>query len=89
MKIPGITKGKEKFSCQQEQDGKVVCRSFRELDDGTRQPLAEMHFEFDGACRGVATHMSEDEPGALEKLEKKAYKRIQDKCKSTPKPGDY
>lgn len=83
-----LKRGREKFSCEQGQDGKVVCRSFREHEDGTRQSMAEMHFEFGGDCQGVATHMSEDEPGALERLEKKAYKRIQDKCKSS-KPSDY
>lgn len=82
-------KSKEKFSCEQGPDGKVICQSFREFEDGTRQQLAEMQFEFGADCRGVATHMEEHESGALDKLEKKAYKRIQDKCKSIPKPGDY
>lgn len=82
-------KSKEKFSCEQDQSGKVICKSFREFEDGTRTPLAEMHFEFDGQCKGIATHMSEEEAGALDKLEKKAYKRIQEKCKSIEKPSDY
>ena len=87
MKNP-FRKNKEKFTCEQGQDGSVVCKSFRELEDGNRMPLAEMHFQFTGDCQGVATHMEEHEDGALEKLEKKAYKRIQDKCKSSL-PSDY
>ena len=82
-------KSKEKFGCQQGPDGKLLCESFREFEDGTKQPLAEMQFEFDAHCHGVATHMEEHESGALDKLEKKAFKRIQDKCKSIQKPGDY
>ena len=80
-------KSKEKFECNQGPDGKLVCKSFREHEDGTNQPLAEIHFEFDASCQGIATAMHEDEVGALEKLEKKVYKRIKDKCKQ--KPSDY
>jgi len=87
MKNP-FKRGKERFVCEQSQDGKVVCKSFRESDDGMREPLAEMQFQFDGQCQGVATHMEEHESGALEKLEKKAYKRIQDKCKNISLPND-
>ncbi len=79
-----LKRGKEKFSCEQSPDGKVVCRSFREHEDGTREETAGMEFQFDGTCQGVATNLWENEEGALEKLEKRAYKRIKDKCKSTP-----
>ena len=82
-------RGKEKFSCEQGQDGKVVCKSFREFEDGTKTELAGMEFSFDGTCKGVADSMWENEEGALTKLEKKAYKRIQDKCKSSQVPQDY
>ncbi len=88
MKSP-FRKSKEKFSCEQDkQTGAVVCKSFREFEDGTQTPLAEMHFEFTADCKGVPTHMQENEEGALGRLEKKAYKRIQDKCKGN-KPQDY
>lgn len=88
MKNP-FKSGKEKFECSQDQAGKVICKSFREFEDGTRTNLAEMHFEFDGRCKGVATFMNEDEEGALKKLEKKAYQRIQNKCKNIEKPEDF
>jgi len=89
MKIPKLRKGKEKFSCQQGEDGKLHCRSFREFEDGTRVELAGIDFSFDANCRGVADSMWENEPGALDKLEKKSYKRLQEKCKTINKPSDY
>lgn len=82
-------RGKEKFDCRQDEGGRVICRSFREFDDGTRTELAGMDFSFDGQCNGVADVMFENEDGALSRLEKKAFKRIQDKCKSIQKPEDY
>lgn len=82
-------KGKEKFECHTGEDGKVQCRSFRQFEDGTRTETASMDFEFGSDCQGMATSMQENEPGALDKLEKKAYKRIQSKCKSAIKPSDY
>ena len=90
MKIPKLRRSKEKFSCEQDKEtGAVHCQSFREHEDGTRESLAEMQFEFDAGCKGVPTHMSENEDGALARLEKKAYKRIQDKCRGNSKPSDY
>ncbi|MBU0959423.1 MAG: hypothetical protein KKB31_05755, partial [Nanoarchaeota archaeon] len=67
MKNP-LKRGKEKFQCEQDkQTGAVHCQSFREHEDGTREALAEEQFEFTGDCQGVATQMSENEPGALER----------------------
>lgn len=83
-------KSKEKFECQQDQAGKVVCRSFREFEDGTRQELAGIDFEFDAQCKGIATDMFENEDGALDRLEKKSVTRLREKCKSIQgKPEDY
>ncbi|MHA1329738.1 MAG: hypothetical protein ACTSR2_01550 [Candidatus Hodarchaeales archaeon] len=85
-----VKKKRERFECHQDpQTGKIKCRSYREFEDGTRQELAGIDFEFDAECRGVATDMWENEPGALEKLEKKAVPRLKEKCKIVNKPKDY
>jgi hypothetical protein len=84
-----LRRGKEKFQCTQDQSGKLMCRSFREFEDGTREELAGIDFSFDANCKGVADAMWENEPGALDRLEKKAYNRIQEKCRSTKNPSDY
>jgi len=89
MKLPRLRKKKERFECHQDQAGKIKCRMFRELEDGTRQELAGIDFEFDANCKGVATDMWENEPGALDKLEKKSVPRLREKCKIKNKPSDY
>lgn len=82
-----LKRGKERFECNQGQDGKIACKSFRENKDGTTEELANMDFEVTGDCQAVPTHLSENEDGALEKLEKKAVPRIRDKCNN--RPSDY
>lgn len=82
-------KSKEKFSCERGADGKIHCASFREFEDGTRQTLAEIDYEFDATCHPLATRMDEHESGALDRLEKKSVPRMQEKCKSIQKPSDY
>ena len=79
---------KKRFECNQGEDGKIVCESFREFDDGTRENLAEIEFQFDGQCHGVATHFEENKEGELKELENKVVGRLKEKCKTT-KPGDY
>lgn len=82
-------KSREKFECVPSEDGSVACRLFREFDDKSQQELASESFRMDQNCVGIANSMIEHEPGALDRLEKKAYKRIRDKCKTTNKPQDY
>jgi len=82
-------KGKDIGQCHQDSEtGKVICKSIREHEDGTRQELAGVEFEFDGDCKGVATDMWENEPGELDKLEKKFVPRLQKICVKN-KPQDY
>lgn len=79
-----------KFECHQDQAGKVKCRSFREFEDGTRQELAGIDFEFGSDCKKIATDMFENEDGELEKLEKKAVGKIIEKCRTKQnQPSDY
>ena len=83
---------KERFECKQDQSGKVMCRSFRENPDNTRIELAGIDFEFTASpeCRPISTQMWENEPGALERLEKKSVNRLKQKCTTnTNKPSDF
>jgi len=89
MRLPKLRRKKERFECQQDETGKIRCRSYREFEDGTRQELAGIDFEFTADCQGIATNMWENEPGALDKLEKKSVPRLKEKCKIKNRPSDY
>ena len=80
-----MTKGKRRFSCQQDpQTGIVVCESQRVFEDGTTQTLAHVDFQFDAQCRPVPTNLVEVEDGELDRLHKKVMPILKSKCKSTP-----
>ena len=80
---------KEKMKCEQDpQTGLVRCELNREMEDGTSTNLASFDLQFNEQCQGIPINMQENEPGALDRLEKKAYKRIREKCIGK-KPSDY
>ena len=86
-KIVGEKK-KERWSCKEEQPGVITCKSWREHAEGNEE-LARFDVAIDGQCKGYPQNMEEFEPGSLEKLEKSAWHKIQQKCQSAKKPEDY
>ena len=89
MKLPKLRReGKEKFGCDQNPEtGEVHCKSFKELEDGTRSdPTAEMDFQFDGECKPNATRI-EGGKGEIDKLSKSVMPLLKQKCKGVPQ--DY
>lgn len=93
MKLPSIggKKSKRVFTCQQDPNTReVICRSFREFEDNTRQELAGMNFQFDGMCNAVPTNVFEHEDGELEKLDKRTRPLLRAKCRTIENlPTDY
>lgn len=89
MKVPKFG-GNRKLKCSQDPNTKqVICHSYREHKDGTRQELASLKAQVDGSCIPTVTEMSEQEEGELKKLEDKVVGRITAKCKKTNVPDDY
>lgn len=74
-----------KFKCRQDANTKeLVCSSFRENKDGTKEVLASLRARVDAQCNPVITDIEEHSPGEFEKLEKKVVNRLVGSCKKTP-----
>lgn len=69
--------------------GQFICESKRVLDDGTEVDLGKISGGLTGDCEVSADEFYENEPGVLDRLNKRLLSRIKGKCKTVNKPSDY
>lgn len=71
-------------SCERLESGEIKCKRVQVNPDGTEVDLAGFTMGVDASCNAVAVESHENEPGALNELERKFVPKIIGKCSNRP-----